>query len=58
MRSQQDLHVVLCDDILGSPNVYFQPPANVLMNYPAIVYALKGIDTVRADNRVYIMLLH
>lgn len=58
MGNQQDLHVLLCDDILGSPNAYFQPPANVQMNYPAIVYALKGVDKLRADNGVYIMLPH
>ena len=50
MRSQEELQALLCDNILGSPNAYFQPPANVQMKYPAIVYVLKGIDTIRADN--------
>lgn len=55
---QEELQALLCNDILGSPHAYFQPPANVHMNYPAIVYALKGIDTIRADNGVYITLPH
>lgn len=58
MRSQEELQTLLCDDILGSPNAYFQPPANMQMKYPAIVYVLKGIDTIRADNGVYITLPH
>lgn len=57
MGNQQELHTLLCN-ILGSPNAYFQPPANVQMSYPAIVYSLKGVDKIRADNEVYIMLLH
>jgi hypothetical protein len=28
----------LLEDLLGNPNVYFQPPANVQMKYPCIVY--------------------
>lgn len=36
--------------ILGSRNVYFQPPASVLMQYPAIVYSLKDIRTRSANN--------
>lgn len=58
MRSQKELQTLLCDDILGSPDAYFQPPANIQMSHPAIVYALKGIDTIRADNGIYIMLPH
>lgn len=58
MRNQEELQALLCNDILGSPHAYFQPPANVQMSYPAIVYALKGIDTIRADNGVYITLPH
>ena len=39
MRDRLDLHECLCK-ILNSNNVYFQPPENVRMNYPAIVYSL------------------
>lgn len=48
-----DLHELLCL-LLGSRNVYFQPPTNVLMNYPAIRYKLSDIDNVHADDGVYL----
>ena len=38
---------------LGSRNVYYQPPASVTMNYPAIVYSKSGIKTEKADNQLY-----
>jgi len=34
-------------------NVYFQPPANVQMNYPAIVYERTRSDTKFADDLPY-----
>lgn len=38
------------EEILGSRNVYFQPPASVSMRYPAIVYDLKDLRTRSANN--------
>lgn len=35
---------------LGSRNVYYQPPASVTMNYPAIVYSKAWIKNERANN--------
>lgn len=52
MASRLDLHEKLCA-ILGTRNVYFQPPASVQMKYPAIVYRRKDIDTRFAGNVVY-----
>lgn len=52
MRSRLELHQFLCD-ILGSNQVYFQPPATIQMNYPAIVYSLNGHSKRVADNRVF-----
>ena len=43
----------LLEDILGASNVYFQPPENVIMEYPAIVYRRDDEDTRFADNRPY-----
>lgn len=34
-------------------NVYFQPPTNVKMQYPCIVYVRDGSRTERADNEPY-----
>ena len=52
MGRRLELHEVLCG-ALGSRNVYFQPPASVVMNYPAIRYMLYDIDNNHADNIVY-----
>lgn len=35
------------------PHVYFQPPDDVQMDYPAIVYARARADTRHADNVPY-----
>ena len=52
MVSRLELQTML-EDILGSRNVYYQPPSSVTMNYPAIVYAIDGIDNSFANNQVY-----
>lgn len=44
----------LLETLLGSVNVYFQPPPSVSMNYPAIVYKLDGRQAKHADNVPYI----
>lgn len=33
--------------------VYFQPPTNITMSYPCIIYGLDGDRTKRANNRLY-----
>jgi hypothetical protein len=43
----------LLADILGSNQVYFQPPETVKMKYPAIVYELNKTDTIHANNQAY-----
>jgi hypothetical protein len=50
MGQRLDLHVVL-EAIC--PNVYFQPPANVQLEYPAIVYERDRSDTQFADDIPY-----
>lgn len=40
-------------DLLGSNNVYFQPPSTIKMDYPCIVYNLSDIDSRFADNIPY-----
>ena len=39
--------------ILGSTNVYFQPPAEIHMRYPAIVYHRDNSKPFFADNSPY-----
>lgn len=43
----------LLEGILGSRNVYFQPPTNIKMKYPAIVYQRDAIEAMFADNLPY-----
>lgn len=52
MDNRPNLQATL-ENILGSKNVYYQPPASVLMRYPAIIYSRKSIDNVHASDRVY-----
>lgn len=52
MASRHNLQLSL-EQILGSRNVYFQPPESIKMKYPAIVYELEDIDNAHADNGVY-----
>lgn len=48
-----ELHEELCT-LLGSRNVYFQPPESVKMSYPAIRYELSTINNWHADNAPYL----
>ncbi len=43
----------LLEEILGSRNVYFQPPASLKMQYDCIRYERIRIDTDHADNLPY-----
>lgn len=49
---REELHEILVG-ILGSRNVYFQPPENLKMKYPAIVYERDYSDVLHADNQSY-----
>lgn len=52
MANRLDLHASLVN-ILGSNNVYFQPPESLKMKYPCIRYSKSGINNKRADDRIY-----
>lgn len=52
MASRLDLQTEL-ETLLGSRNVYYQPPASVRMKYPAIVYSRSNIENRHADDGVY-----
>lgn len=55
MSDRIELQSIL-ETILGSRNVYFQPPPAVQMKYPAIEYHLDDIFKVNADNSLYYMM--
>ena len=52
MGQRLDLQDIL-ETLLGSEFVYFQPPENVQMQYPAIVYNRDYVDTEFADDAPY-----
>ena len=52
MADRLDLQSKL-EELLGSRNVYFQPPSSISMKYDAIRYGLSGKDLKRANNRIY-----
>lgn len=52
MASRLQLQTML-EQLLGSRNVYYNPPESIRMKYPAIVYSRDRIDTTRANNAVY-----
>ncbi len=53
MSNRTNLQAKL-ERILGSRNVYYQPPESVKINYPAIVYSRSDIDSKYANDKTYI----
>lgn len=53
MSRRLELHQIL-KEILGSDNVYFQPPEKFKMKYPCIVYERSDYDIIHADDYPYI----
>lgn len=43
------------EELLGSRNVYYQPPENLKIVYPAIVYSKSNIEKTNADNKGYLL---
>lgn len=43
----------ILEKILGSDQVYFQPPDNLHMTYPAIIYSIDDISVYSADDLPY-----
>ena len=41
------------EELLGSRQVYYQPPESVKMEYPAIVYSKSNIRTTNANDAKY-----
>ena len=40
--------------VLGSTNVFFQPPASIVLKYPCIVYKLDAIEGTHANGTRYL----
>lgn len=52
MNDRQELQAKLVD-ILGSNDVYYQPPESIKLKYPCIVYHLADIRIDNADDVKY-----
>lgn len=52
MGSRLELQSIL-EELLGCKNVYYQPPENLKMEYPAIRYSKTKIDSRYADSMKY-----
>lgn len=52
MASRLELQTKL-EGLLGSRNVYYQPPENLKMEYPAIRYSKSKISSNHANNAKY-----
>ena len=52
MARRLQLHEKLCE-ILGTRNVYFQPPASVKLNYDCLIYKTSNRNDLHADNIRY-----
>lgn len=53
MSNRTNLQATL-ERILGSRNVYYQPPETVKISYPAIVYMKDDIDSKYANDKKYL----
>lgn len=52
LQRRLELQKIL-ETLLGSRNVYYQPPDSVMLKYPCIMYDLDSEQTVFADNDQY-----
>ena len=52
MSKRYELQTLL-ESLLGSKNVYFQPPENVKLDYPCIIYSRSNIKTDFANDNPY-----
>lgn len=54
MAKHREQLQTLFEELLGSRNVYFQPPESVKLNYPCIIYERGGIRKDSANNKLYL----
>lgn len=51
-RPRTELQTIL-ENLIGSRNVYFQPPESLKLKYPCIVYERSNVHKTAADNLAY-----
>lgn len=53
MRNSREHLQEFLEEMLGSDNVLFEPPENVKLSYPCILFKRDNIDNTFANNNVY-----
>lgn len=53
MAPRSELHTLLTGLLPEGKKAYFQPPPNVQMEYPCIIYSRDNVDISHADNLPY-----
>lgn len=43
----------MLEALLGTRNVYFQPPTGMKLQYPCIVYNLSDANDIHAEDKIY-----
>lgn len=51
-KRRLELNEILVN-VLGSNNVYFQPPATVKIKYPCVIYKRNSQDTIYSNDLLY-----
>lgn len=54
MASRLELQSKL-EELLGTRNVYYQPPESLKINYPAIIYSRNDVDSRYANDLPYML---
>ena len=57
MKTRAEVQELL-EEVLGSKNVYFQPPTNTSIKYPCIVFKFVRFNVTHADNKPYLVTGH
>lgn len=52
IMNRENLQTIL-EEVLGSKNVYYQPPPSLVMKYPAIVYSRNVIYNAYASDKIW-----
>ena len=53
-RPREELQGIL-EETSGCPRVYFQPPENIVLSYPCIIYERDRSYDIYADNKKYLL---
>ena len=52
MTNREEFNACLVE-LIGNDHVYFQPPENLRIKYPCVIYSLDGLFEPKADNIDY-----